>query len=82
MMLLGQDVGGRHHGALISRLCRQKGRAKGHGGLAAAHIPLHQPAHGIACLQVIKHILKGFSLPLGRRKGQSSPEDVYILFGI
>ena len=77
-MLPGQDLRGSHQGALIAALSGQQHGPHGHGGLAAAHVPLHHPGHGIGRRALRFHIpsdfRKGTALRVRRRKGQRSPE--------
>ena len=46
-MLPGQNFRRGHQGALIAALSGQQHGPHGHGGLAAAHVPLHHPGHGV-----------------------------------
>ena len=77
-MLPGQNLRGSHQGALIAALSGQQHGPHGHGGLAAAHVPLHHPGHGIGRRALHFHIpgdlRKGTALRVRRRKGQRSPE--------
>ena len=45
-VLLGQQLGGGHEGALAAVLRRQPGAVGRHHGLAGANVPLYQPVHG------------------------------------
>ena len=44
-MLLGEDLGGGHQGALESGCRRRQESSQGHHGFAAAHLALEQPVH-------------------------------------
>ena len=46
-VLPGQNFRRGHQGALVAALRGQQHGPHGHGGLAAAHVPLHHPGHGV-----------------------------------
>ena len=48
VMLLGEDLRGRHDAGLVTVLHRHKRGDHGDDGLAASHVALHQPVHGTA----------------------------------
>ncbi len=55
VMLLGEDLRGRHHGGLVAILHRLEGGQGGHHRLAAAHVPLEQALHGVGLGEVAAH---------------------------
>ena len=44
-MLLGEQLGGRHHGRLVAGFGGPHGRKGGDDRFAAAHIALYEPQH-------------------------------------
>ena len=77
----GEDLGGRHHGALPAGLMAQGDGAEGDGGLAAAHVPLHQPAHGGLLPEVGGDFAQDAPLRAGGREGEALPVRVLRAFG-
>ena len=69
-VLLGQQLGGGHQGALAAVPGAQPGPEGGHRRLARAHVPLDQPVHGPPRGQVGGYILHGPALGPGGGKGQ------------
>ncbi len=47
VVLLGEDLGGCHDGHLVAALNGLQSRQRGNHGLAAAHVALQQPLHGM-----------------------------------
>ena len=72
VVLLGEDLGGGHHGHLI---VAGNGCQRGHGGyhcLAGADITLHQAQHGHFTGQVSADFINYATLGTGQREGQLS----------
>ena len=74
IMLPGQNLGRGHHCRLIPSLADHGNRAEGQCRFSAAHVALHQTAHGARAAQIISDFLKHAPLRTGRRKGHCPPE--------
>ena len=71
VVLLGQDLGGRHQRALVPALDGIEQRRHGHDRLAAAHVALQQAVHRVRAGQVALDLGDG---PLLRpRQGEGQP---------
>ena len=55
-MLLGENFRGRHERGLHAAARREKCRSRRDGGLAAAHVALHQPVHRRAGGEVVRDL--------------------------
>ena len=73
-MLSGQYLRRRHQGCLMACLGRQARRRQRDGRLAAAHISLHQPAHGPAAREVRHDLIKHLGLRGCRIEPRLPPE--------
>ena len=73
-MLFRQNFRGRHHGRLEPVLDHSERHAGGHGGFAAAHVPLNQAGHGRAALHIPDTVCHGAPLGSGRGKREQRPE--------
>ena len=73
-MLLGQDFGRRHQRTLPAGVDADGGRQRRHHRLAAAHIPLQQPVHGLAELQVLRDFFGYPALSARQGKRQRSQQ--------
>ena len=69
-MLLGQDLGRRHHGSLGAVVDHGPHRIGCDRGLARAHIPLQQPAHRPLAGQISQDRAAGSGLRAGELEGQ------------
>ena len=69
-MLLGQDLGRRHQGALPARVNAQRRRQRRHHGFARAHIALQQPMHRHRPAQVMGNLCLHPPLRPGQGKRQ------------
>ena len=65
-VLLGQDLGGRHEGGLVTAVDRAAGGERGDDGLAAADIALQQALHRMRALQIATDLGQG-ALLCGRQ---------------
>ncbi len=74
VVLLGQDLGGSHDGHLVAVLHRHQRSQERHQGLAAAHVPLHQPVHGVGRHHVGLDLGQDPALGLGQGKGKQLQE--------
>ena len=77
-VLLRQQLGGRHKGALRPVFHRRPGPEGGHRRLSRAHVPLHQPVHGPARAQVGGDVLHGPALRPGGREGEQRRELLHV----
>ena len=73
-MLLGQELGRRHQGGLPAGGDHRQRGHRGHHGLAAADIALHQPQHGVAELHIALDFRNDRPLRLGQRERQCIQE--------
>ena len=73
-VLLGQHLGGGHHGRLKAPLHCQPPGVGGHHRLALAHVPLDQPVHGSAAGHVPGGLLHGPALGIGGLEGEQGGE--------
>ena len=80
VVLLGEHFGGRHQRPLAPRFDRGEQGGQGHDGLAAAHIPLHQPGHRLGTGQVGANLRQHPLLRPGERKGQQGQEALHQSF--
>ncbi len=69
-VLLGEDLGRRHHQRLVARPRRHRGRHRRHRGLAAADIALQQPGHRPRLGKVFEHGVGGLALGVGETEGK------------
>ena len=74
VMLLRQHLGGRHQRALQPGFRRAPDQRRRHGGLAAADVPLQEPAHGFALCHIRKAFAYGAFLRPGEGKGEAREE--------
>ena len=75
-MLPGQNLGRRHQRALPAGRSRRANRAKGNSRLAAAHIALHQPAHGASGRHIRQNLPQHALLGTGGCEACLPPESV------
>ena len=73
-MLLGQQFGRRHQGGLIARMYRSQRGERGHHGLAAADVALHQAQHRLRLRQVARHFLAHALLRRGEAERQCAQQ--------
>ena len=81
-VLLSQDFRGGHERGLLAVICRAERRRRGHHGLAAAHVALHQPVHGRALLKIRENLPNGPLLGPRQGKGQDAVKGLHITIGI
>ena len=79
-MLPGQNLRGRHQRALIPRPGGQKHGSEGQRRFSAAHIPLHQPSHGLRRGQIGGDFGQHPLLCSGGREGEGLPVGPAIRF--
>ena len=73
-MLLGQDFGGGHDGALGAVGDRQPQRSRCHRGLARADVPLQQTAHRYGLRQIAADMAEGSALRRGQLEREGGGE--------
>ena len=73
MVLFGQDLGGRHEGALIPTLDGGQQRRDGNHCLAGAHVALQEPVHGCGSSQVLQDLGHHPVLGVGKRDAETGP---------
>ena len=73
-MLPGQDFGRGHQRRLLAVRNRQQHRVHGHDGLAAAHVPLHQPIHRVRPGHVGRDFGDHLVLPGGQLEGKQAAD--------
>jgi hypothetical protein len=73
-VLLGQELGGRHHRGLATVLDGAHGRERRHDGLAGAHVALHQPHHRVRTAEVRGDLAPHTALGGGKGEGQRRDE--------
>ena len=71
-VLLGQQFGRRHQSHLTAVADGLQGGQRRHQGLARPHVPLHQPHHGMAQLQIPAYLIHHPALGTGRAEGQGA----------
>ena len=70
VVLLRQDLGGRHEGYLGAILHGDRAGLQGHDGLAAPDISLQEAIHGIGSAHVLGHLVEHPFLRPGRPEGE------------
>ena len=81
VVLGGQDLRGGHQGRLGAALDHRPAQRRGHGGFAAAHIPLDQAVHGGVPGHVRHPLGDGPLLRPGEGKGQQLLKAAGVLVG-
>ena len=69
-VLLGQDFGGRHQGALPAAVDGQRGGQRRHHRLARADVALQQAVHRLRPIHVVRDLVHHAPLRAGERKRQ------------
>ena len=75
-VLLGQDLGRRHHRRLRARIDRGEAGDGGDDGLAAADVALQQALHRVRLAQIMQDLVHGARLRLGQAKGKSFEKEL------
>jgi len=72
-VLFGEEFGGRHQGRLVAALQHQPKRKRCDHRLAATHITLDQPGHGMRTIEIARHLIDDTLLGCGQFKGHHLP---------
>ncbi len=75
VVLPREDLGRRHQGALPARAHGARKSDRRHGGLAAADVPLQEPAHRPLDADVAEHLVDGGRL-VGRQREWQGADDL------
>ena len=76
VVLLGQHLGGRHKRPLQPRIDGGQEGSDRHHRLAAAHIPLHQPGHGLGLAHIGEQLAQHPLLSAGQLKRQQGTKSL------
>ena len=76
-MLLGEDLGGGHHGGLVAGLHGRQHRQRGHDRLARAHVALQQAMHRVRCGHVAPDLVPHALLGAGERPRQARAQALH-----
>lgn len=79
IVLRGQNLRRRHHGALPPRARGEINRAERDGGLSAAHVALHQSRHGVRSGHIGGDFVQHAPLRARGREGERAPVGGFVV---